>query len=136
MSRTRGGMERFLERSMVLAHSLRPLSTIAGQQYTVSFRLASDGFASNTFFANWNDNPIFFDKDIASLNYVLYSFTVTALGNDILTFGFRDDEGYLYLDDISVTNAPTGATVPLPATVLFLAPGLAGLAVIRRRVKS
>jgi hypothetical protein len=105
------------------------LATTAGQSYTFNWWLASDGDFMNEFSASWNGSVIFDQKDIPTQGYVQYSFTVQATSDTtVIQFGFRDDPGYLSLDDIGVKGAATALAVPEPSSVLLA--GIGGITVV------
>jgi len=62
-----------------------------------------------------------------------YSFGATATGaNTVLAFNFRDDPGFLFLDDVAANQTPLPAALPLFATGL----GALGLLGWRRKRKA
>jgi hypothetical protein len=64
-----------------------------------------------------------------------YEFVVTATGaSTIIEFSGQDTGGFYFLDNVSVSQVAT--PTPVPATLLLLASGLAGLAGFRRRLKN
>jgi hypothetical protein len=111
------------------------IATTPGAFYTISWYLASDGNTPNDFNATWDGNTIFSQPDLAGQDWVLYSFPVVAnSGSTTLTFGFSNDNGYLALDDASVTGPPT-STVPesgAPAIFALMWTALAGWLLIAR----
>ncbi len=91
------------------------LATTPGQAYIVSFALRSDGFFANDFSASWGGQTFFSQVNMPAAGYVPLSFTEVATGSSTtLQLGFRDDPGFLGLDDVSVIADP-----PL----YFLGPG-------------
>jgi hypothetical protein len=109
------------------------LATIPGVSYTVSWYLGSDGGTPNDFNATWDGTTIFSQSNLPGTDggYNLYTFNEVASGNSTnLTFGFRNDPGYLALDDVSVSN---GGSTPEPGALALMAAGLLGLAFLRKR---
>jgi hypothetical protein len=53
---------------------------------------------------------------------------VTGTGSDTLTFAFRDDPGWMALDNVAVTQ-----NAPEPSSLLLLGTGVLGLAGMVRR---
>ncbi|NVN90133.1 MAG: VPLPA-CTERM sorting domain-containing protein [Desulfuromonadales bacterium] len=109
-------------------------ATTAGQEYTVSFWLASDGLNTtntNVFQALWNGqaqniNPVL-NPNLSS-SYTQYLFTTIASGtSSTIAFNFQNDPSVFHLDNVDVT--PT----PIPAAFWLMGSGLAGLAGIRRK---
>jgi len=109
------------------------LATIPGVTYTISWYLGSDGGTPNDFSATWGGTSIFSQTNLPGTDggYNLYTFSEVATSNSTnLTFGFRDDPGYLALDDVSVTS---GSSAPEPGALALLSAGLLGMALLRRR---
>ena len=102
-----------------LGYLSQDIATMAGQTYTFSWWLASDGDTPNEFTASWNGTTISDQTDIPQTNptYQLYSFTEVATGSTTtISFGARNDPGYLSLDDISVMG---NTTIPEPSSLVL-----------------
>jgi FecR protein len=83
------------------------LETIPGKPYIVSFSLRSDGGLPNDFNASWAGTSFFSQTNIPGGEYLTYTFTEVAPGaSTVLQFGFRNDPGFLGLDDVSVVADP------------------------------
>ncbi len=78
--------------------------TTAGANYLLSFWLDSpDGATPNEFLVSWNGVTLFDETNIPAVGWTNLQFRVAATGpNTVLQFGFRDDNSYLGLDDITV----------------------------------
>jgi hypothetical protein len=114
------------EAPAALSHTL---ATTIGATYSVQFWLSSDG-TPNEFRASWGGVSIFDQTDIAAnappALYTRHAFTEAAtVGSTMLQFGFRDDLGFLLLDDVSVVPV---SSVPEPGTAGLVGAGLAGFA--------
>ncbi len=84
------------------------LATTPGAQYTITFWFASVGDSPSDFSAYWNNTPLLsFSNPNTGANWTQYTFVVTATGSDTLLFSFRDDPGYMALDDVSVSSPGT-----------------------------
>jgi hypothetical protein len=86
------------------------LGVPAGTPLTLGFYFAQDTNPF-TFVAKWNATTLL---DIDSPggpnhNYVKYSYSVVATGNDTVAFTAQDDIGYLGLDDVSLPYTPPAA---------------------------
>lgn len=100
------------------------LNTVSGELYGITFWLASDGDTPNDFSAMFGDNILFSQSNLPSSGWTEYSYTAVATSDStVLQFGFRDDPGYLLLDDVSVSSI---CDAPEPSTLEFA--GIAGLA--------
>ncbi len=89
----------------------------SGAALHISFWVASNGGTPDDFSAFFDGRALMHLTDTGAMGWTEYSATVTATGNDTLSFSFRDDQDYLALDDIAVTQA---APVPEPAGYLLL----------------
>ncbi len=105
-----------------LGYLSQTLPTYPGATYLLSFWLDSpDGETPNEFLASWNGVTLLDKTNLAAIGWTKFQFTVTATGiNSVLQFGFRDDNTYLGLDDISVTRMvqPESAGISLSGTGL------------------
>jgi hypothetical protein len=101
----------------------------AGQSLQVSFWLASDGNIPNDFTASFDGAALVSLSNTGPFGWTEYDANVTGTGEDILSFAFRDDPGYLSLDNIVV--AP-GSPIPEPASLALLPLGLLALIRLRR----
>jgi hypothetical protein len=97
---------------------------VAGSVYTVCFWLADATAAgTNRFRAQWNNQDMVTLTNAqgpATPTFVYYSFDITAVGNDVLSFEERNPPGFWYLDDVSVqlcnscTISPTAPNAKRP----------------------
>jgi hypothetical protein len=94
------------------------LPTVAGTTYQLAYFLRSDGAIPNEFRVQVNSTILFDQTNIALQPYTQSSFNFVATGTTDLRFGFRNDFGFLRLDDISVNDVVSG--VPEPSTSLLL----------------
>jgi len=98
------------------------LNTVAGQNYVLSFFLASDGALPNDFSVNFGGNLIAAGVSLPAFPMTQFSFDVTATSNSTtLTFFERNDPAYLGLDDVSVVATPE------PGSLALLSFGVVGL---------
>jgi|SRR5579862_7075577 len=102
------------------------IATAAGRDYSVQFWTQSDGFFENAFQVAANGTVLLSETDIPIGNYVQQTVFFQATGaSTTLQFGFRDDAGFIHLDDVV-------ASVPEPATFALFGVGLLGLCWTRR----
>jgi hypothetical protein len=100
------------------------VATVAGQTYDYSFWLQSDGGTPNAFtFSLGGVTLVTLTNAPASSGFTHFTGSVVAASsNASLTFGFRDDPGFWFLDDVSLT----GAAVPEPASWALMLTGFLG----------
>lgn len=98
------------------------LATTPGTLYNLTYFLASDGGTPNEFSAQLNGTTLIDRMNIPSQTYTQYSFSFQATGTSTdLKFGFRNDPGFLHLDDVSVTPVPEPALAWLGVPMIVLA---------------
>jgi len=109
------------------------LVTLPGQSYNLSFWLQSDGGTPNEWLVRFNGVTLLDVTNAPAFAYRLFTFNglVATGASTQLQFGFRDDPGFWFLDDIIVV--PAGNAVPEPMTIMLLGTGLAGVAAKLRR---
>jgi hypothetical protein len=110
------------------------LSTVAGQTYDVSVWVKNGAGAPNFGSLTFGGTLLGSLTDAPASDYTNYVFSaVAASARTDLTFSFRHDPSYWYVDDVSVTGL-SGA-VPEPATwgMMLLGFGMVGAAARRRR---
>ncbi|MEH2171954.1 DUF642 domain-containing protein [Nostoc sp.] len=98
-----------------LSYISQRLSTQPGQQYELSYYLASIDEApdlDNQFQTFVGGNKLFDQKDISFQAYTQYKFNFTADASSTeLKFGDWDKYGFLYLDNVSVKPVPEPSTI-------------------------
>jgi PEP-CTERM motif-containing protein len=108
------------------------LLTTLGEMYDLMFWLRADGGEINRAEVSWDEAIVFSIDNAPDFPYTL--FTVPGLfastASTELKFGFRHDQAFFSLDDISVRAA---AAVPGPSSLLLMGSGLAGWAIWWRR---
>jgi hypothetical protein len=83
------------------------LTTVSGKAYAISGWLRSDGGLPNDFSVSWAGQTLSFQENIPFGIWTPFSFTRVAPGSStVLQFAFRDDPGFLGLDDVSVISDP------------------------------
>ncbi|MEH1946778.1 MAG: DUF642 domain-containing protein [Nostoc sp.] len=98
-----------------LSYISQTLSTQPGQQYELSYYLASIDEApdlDNQFQTFVGGNKLLDQKDISFQPYTQYKFNFTADASSTeLKFGDWDKYGFLYLDNVSVKPVPEPSTI-------------------------
>jgi len=114
-----------------------PFSTTVGMQYDVEFWLYNltsipfDPYGNDfgVVYIGGTPGVLFSASNIPDQPYTEYHYIVTAnLSSSNLAFNFRNDPGFFFLDDVSVTSH-----VPEPATMLLLGSGLLGISLLSRK---
>lgn len=105
------------------------LSTTVGQAYEISWYLAVGNGAPNDFSVTWGGAPVYNAIDLSpAASYTKYSFTEVATApNTTISFGFRDDPDFLFVDDTVVS------AVPEPGYFVATGIGLAALLFTKKR---
>ena len=108
------------------------LATTPGTTYRIDFFFLPDGGNPSSFSATFGGTTLISLTNPPAGPYQEFSFDVIAtLSSTALAFNFRDDPGFLFLDDVSVNAVPLPAALPLFATGL----GALGLLSWRRKKK-
>ncbi len=109
-------------------------SDTAGAQYTFSFWFASVGDNPSSFSASWDGNTLLsLTNPNTGANWSQYTYTETGTGSDTISFSFRDDPGYMALDNVSVTEQTSSSSTPEPSSLILLGSGVLGLGGFVRR---
>jgi hypothetical protein len=96
-----------------LGYLSQMLATTVGTSYELTFFLASDGQTPNEFQVTFGGTT-FDEMNLPALPYSSMSLTLTAASSStLLQFGFRDDNGFLNLDDVSVSSVPEPGALTL-----------------------
>ena len=116
------------------------LTTVAGDNYAISFWLDGTLRSGNEFEASFGGNQIFQIQNSPGFSYTQYTFTATATGTSTaLTLGGRTPGGLFDLDDVSVNDIGPAPVPEASTTVslgLLLALGMGGVMVAARRKKA
>jgi Pro-kumamolisin, activation domain/Viral BACON domain len=109
-----------LGQASTLAYLSQPLPTRAGQLYLLSFWLENPlGATPNQFLVQWNTNStstnvIFNQLNMGTFGWSNLQFVVRASSNiTTLKIGFRNDNDYFALDNVSVLPVPVPALLAL-----------------------
>jgi hypothetical protein len=109
------------------------ITDVAGQHYNFSFWFNAVGDNPSDFSASWDGTQLLsLTNPTTGGVWTQYSYNVTGTGSDTLQFAFRDDPGYMALDNVSVSTSG-GGTTPEPSSILLLGTGLLTLGGMARR---
>jgi hypothetical protein len=122
-----------------LGYLSQTVATTPGTSYDLQFVLGNSGPKANEFLVTLGGTTVFDQVNMTNQGYTSYQFTVTATSSStLLQFGFRNDPGFFFLDNVSLTNsAVVSGVAPEPSGLTLLAVGFAvlgGQAWRRRRV--
>jgi len=111
------------------------LATTAGQQYLVTFALSGDGSVPSQLLVNFGAQTLLNLSNAATTTtgFRTFAFDAVAAGaSTLLSFNFRNDAGFMELDNVAVTVA-----IPEPETYALMLAGFAllGMRRFRRRSK-
>ncbi len=113
------------------------IPTVAGVQYTLDFFLANPvGGTPNYFSVQFGNASLSVTNFGAAFGWQEFDLTNVATGNETsLSFTFRNDPAYWFLDNVSVSSG-SGGTTPEPGTFLLFGSGLVGIAgLVRRKLR-
>jgi hypothetical protein len=96
------------------------ITDVAGGHYSFSFWFAAVGDNPSDFSASWDGTQLLsLTNPTTGGVWTQYSYNVTGTGSDTLQFAFRDDPGYMALDNVVVSSSGGGST-PEPSSILLL----------------
>lgn len=99
-----------------------------GQTLRVSGWVNAGGDSNSDLGFNFNSTSLMYLTDPATQGWTQYTFNVTGTGSDTFSLNFRDDPGFISLDNFSVVSG-----VPEPATWAIFLIGFGGIGFIMRR---
>ncbi len=110
------------------------IATTPGVQYTLDFYLANPvGGTPNYFSASLGTASFSVTNFGVAFGWQEFDVTDTATSTQTeLSFTFRNDPAYWFLDDVSVSSSG-GGTTPEPGTFVLFGSGLVGIAALVRR---
>ncbi len=110
------------------------IATTPGTQYTLSFYLAAPSNGTPNYFSvTFGSAQFTLDNFGASFDYNHFLLTTTATDSQTeLSFTFRNDPAYWFLDNVSVMAGNQGST-PEPGTLVLFGSGLVGMIGVARR---
>jgi Carbohydrate binding domain/PEP-CTERM motif len=112
------------------------ITTTPGDTYSLSFYLANPvGGTPNYFSVSFGTASFSFTNFGAAFDWQQFVMTTVATGNQTeLSFTFRNDPAYWYLDNVTVTQQG-GGTVPEPGSLALFGSGVLAIGgLIRRKI--
>ena len=114
------------------------INDTAGQDYLLSLHLGSDGQTPNEFKIEWNGKTLYDQTNLPNTRnnpsqYNLLSFQVVGTGSDTLTLVERNVQGFLALDDVSLSPQDVTDAAPEPSTLVLSCTALGAIALRRMR---
>ena len=99
---------------------------VAGAFYTLSFWLNAVGDDPSDFSVYVDGTQLYAANDPnTGGNWTQFALSFTGTGHDTVSFAFRDDPGYIALDNVSVA---TYLSTPEPSILLLMCSGFVGFA--------
>jgi len=105
------------------------IATVPGWQYSISFAFSGDGGLPSQFLVGFGTQTLLSltNASTATTGFQTFTFGALATGpSTLLTFNFRDDPGFMELDNVAVT------AVPEPETYALMLAGIGALLGARR----
>jgi hypothetical protein len=110
------------------------LNTVIGQTYTISMWAQGDAGAPNFGSVMFGGQTLVTTTDNPGFPYQLLTYTAVATSAlTDLTYTFRHDPAYFYVDDVSVTGLAGAVPEPASWALMIAGVGVAGGALRRRR---
>ncbi len=109
------------------------IATTPGDEYSLSFYLANPvGGTPNYFSVTFGNSSFSFTNFGVAFGWQQFTLTTVATTDQTnLSFTFRNDPSYWFLDNVTVQQS--GGTTPEPSTLVLFGSGALGLAGIARR---
>jgi sugar lactone lactonase YvrE len=105
-----------------LGYISQVIPTVPGQSYFISMWLQRDGLTPNEFSVSWDGTNILDRMNVTATGWIQHKFTnIASTTSTVLQIGFRDDPGYLALDDVQVVPLPSGGSSAAAYTFSTLA---------------
>jgi hypothetical protein len=109
------------------------IATTPGDQYSLSFYLANPvGGTPNFFSVTFGNSSFSFSNFGVAFGWQQFTLSTIATSDQTnLSFTFRNDPSYWFLDNVSVSQA--GGTVPEPGSMALFGTGIVAVAAFARR---